>query len=216
MKYFDHDTDACQDELVQALRLECGGEAVDTYWTILETIYREETDLVLGENQPLTKSVTHWLCTDWETLKTQFFSMREIGLIDVTENSDGTYTLHSDRASENIKSYKLRVETARQNGMKGGRKPKPNRRKTKGKPNTNRTLTQPKTKEKEKVLGNYTLPNTDTASVGADADGSAPPDAKVPCCPLCSGVLRFSPSSLTWECSTCGTVKEPSFKEAVA
>lgn len=143
MKYFDHDTDACKDELVQALRLECGGAAVDAYWTILETIYREETDLVLGENQPLTKSVTHWLCTDWETLKTQFCAMSEIGLIDVSENSDGTYTLHSERAAENIEAYTNRVETARENGRKGGRKPKRNRKQTKSEPNPNPTLTQP-------------------------------------------------------------------------
>lgn len=218
MKYFDHDTDACKDELIQALRLECGGAAVDSYWAVLELIYREETDLVLGENQPLTKSVTHWLCTDWETLKRQFSTMAEIGLIDISENPDGMFTLHSERASENIEAYRLKSETARQNGRKGGRKAKANRKLTERKPKVNPTLTKPlaKEKEKERVLDNHKgYPNTPPEG-GADAEGSAPPpdESRVPSCPLCSKRLRFDPSALSWTCDLCGDVKEPVYREA--
>ena len=220
MKYFDHDTDACKDELIQALRLERGGAAVDAYWAVLEMIYRDETDLVLGKNQPLTKSVTHWLCTDWETLEGHLRAMSEIGLMDVSENADGTLSMHSERARRNIESYKARVEAARQNGKKGGRKPKSNRSQTKAKPNPNPTLTKPKTKEKEKekVLDSYnSYPNT-SASGGADADDSAPPsaDSRVPCCPLCGSSVRFDPATFKWRCKLCGEIKEPDFREAVA
>ena len=72
MRYFDHDTDATKDELIQALRLECGGAAVDVYWCILENIYREETDWVPSRYQAGTKSVLHWLCIGWDEFKRDF------------------------------------------------------------------------------------------------------------------------------------------------
>ena len=218
MKYFDHDTDACKDELVQALRIECGGAAVDAYWAILEMIYRDETDLVLEKNQPLTKSVTHWLCIDWETLKTYFSTMHEIGLFNVSENSDGAFVIHSERASENIAKYQKRLEAARENGKKGGRKPKANRTKTKAKANPNQTLTQPKTKEKEKeklLVTHKGLPNN-CASDGAAVAGATPPAAedetRIPICPLCQSPVRFDAKSTAWKCPTCGTVKAPAYK----
>ena len=157
MRYFDHDTTAHKDELIQALRLECGGAAVDAYWAIVECIYRDETDLVLGANRPETKSVTHWLCTDYVTLESYIEAMGEVGLLTVAENEDGSYTLHSERASENIAAYQQRSKTARQNGKKGGRKPNANQWLTETEPNPNPTLTQPlakeKEKEKEKIIG---------------------------------------------------------------
>lgn len=217
MRYFDHDTTAMKDELVQALRLECGGAAVDAYWAILECIYRDETDLVLGENQPLTKSVTHWLCIDWETLKRYFSTMREVGLIDVVENGDGTYTLHSERARQNIEAYQKRLETARQNGKKGGRKPNANRTQTKSKPNPNPTLTKPKTKEKEKekVLDTHKgYPNT-YAEHGADAGEPAPRSARR--CPKClsdmnpTNAYESGTRRRIWRCVQCD--EEASFDD---
>jgi hypothetical protein len=76
--------------------------------------------------------------------------MRDVGLVTVVENSDGTITVHSIRAQENIDSYRKKCETARENGKKGGRKPKANRKKTNSVNSANQSLTQPKTKEKEK------------------------------------------------------------------
>ena len=61
MRYFDHDTDATKDELIQALRLECGGAAVDVYWCILENIYREETDWVPSRYQAGSALALHRL-----------------------------------------------------------------------------------------------------------------------------------------------------------
>lgn len=216
MRYFDHDTDACKDELVQALRIECGGAAVDAYWTVLECIYREETDLVLGENLPGTKSVTHWLCIGWDELKRYFGAMGEIGLLVVSENGDGTFTLHSERAQANIESYQKRCETARENGKKGGRKPKSNRTETKSVPTANREQTKPKTKEKEKeklLESHKGFPNNCAPGV-ADADVTAPPAAEcsVPVCPLCSQPVRFDASDFTWRCNLCGDVKEPRYE----
>ena len=150
MRYFDHDTDAAKDELIQALRLECGGAAVDVYWTILEQIYLNETDLVLSANRPETKSVLHWLCTDWNTFAMVIKATQQIGLFVVTENGEGEYTVHSERAQRNIDAYHQKQETARQNGRKGGRKPKANQRETESVFLANQTLTQPLTKEKEK------------------------------------------------------------------
>ena len=189
MRYFDHDTDAMTDESIQALRLECGGGAVDAYWAIIERIYKDEADLTLGENQPLTKSVTYWLGLGFDELKNYFSTMHEVGLLNVVENSDGTFTLHSERASENIEKYRKRLETARQNGAKGGRKPKPNRKQTKAKPNPNRTLTKPKAKEKEKekLLDTHKGYPNNCAERGADAE-NAPRTAIE--CPKCGAPMR--------------------------
>ena len=205
MRYFDHDTTAMKDELIQALRLECGGSAVDAYWAILELIYRDETDLVLSENRSLTKSVTHWLCIDWETLKTYFSTMQKVGLISVVENENGEFVLHSDRAEKNIKVYQKRLETARENGAKGGRKPKPNQKQTKPKPKPNQTLTHPKAKEKEKekvLVTHKGLPNT-SASDGAAVEESTPPSA--PKCLICGTELNSTGMSDPeyWWCDGC-------------
>ena len=75
MRYFDHDVTASDDDRIMALRLECGGAAVDAYWAVLELIYRTETPLVFSENRPETKSLCHRLCTDAETLGSWLSSM---------------------------------------------------------------------------------------------------------------------------------------------
>ena len=46
MKYFDHDVEAYKDDKIVLLRRECGGAAIDAYWTLLELIYREETEMI--------------------------------------------------------------------------------------------------------------------------------------------------------------------------
>ena len=130
MRYFDHDTQAADDDRVMALRLRHGGAAVDCYWTLLEKMYRDERPVNLfgsdGETNVETESVSHRLCIGVETLKEYVSTMLQIGLFD---GDMGCIT--SERALRNIEGYRARAETARQNGKKGGRKPtkkpKPNR-----------------------------------------------------------------------------------------
>ena len=161
MLYFDHDTSAADDDKIVVLRDEHGGAAVDAYWTVLERIYRDETDLVFGKNQVQTKALTRRLGLGFDELQTYISAFFDIGLLeDVAtdeQRSEGICVLHSKRASDNIAAYNERKETARRNGSKGGRKPKANRILTKSvsnrKPTANQDLTQPKTnkrKEKEK------------------------------------------------------------------
>ena len=164
MLYFDHDTSAADDDKIVVLRDEHGGAAVDAYWTVLERIYRDETDLVFGKNQVQTKALTRRLGLGFDELQTYISAFFDIGLLeDVAtdeQRSEGICVLHSKRASDNIAAYNERKETARRNGSKGGRKPKANRTLTKSasdrKPTANQDLTQPKTnkrKEKEKKRG---------------------------------------------------------------
>jgi len=214
MLWFTHDTDAYYDKRIQALRIEHGGAAVDAYYAILEEIYRKETDLVLCENQSGTKAVTYRLCTDWETLKTWFSTMGEIGLLEVTENEqDGSFSLHSLRAAETIESYQRKSETARENGKKGGR-PKGSKtqvkpRKTKSVNSANQRLTQEKAKREDRsVLDSHKgYPNTH-AEHGADAGRPAPRSARK--CPKCQGEMRPTNSKVPgteraiWRCDACG------------
>ena len=210
MKYFDHDTDATKDELIQALRLECGGAAVDAYWSILEAIYRDETDLVLSANRPETKALTHWLAIGFDTLESYVQAIGSINLLRVEKGDAGEYTVHSERAACNIAKYQARAETARQNGAKGGRKPRANRRRTKAEPRANQRLTEPKAKEKENILGSYKATQIYAADEAAAAD-AAPP--AVPICPTCSSPLKFAAGSdgVRWRCKACGDVAEPAY-----
>ena len=45
MKYFDDYVEAYKDDKIVLLRPACGGAAIDAYWTLLELIYREETEI---------------------------------------------------------------------------------------------------------------------------------------------------------------------------
>lgn len=215
MKYFDHDTDATKDELIQALRLECGGAAVDVYWAVLECIYREESDWVPSRYQAGTKSVLHWLCIDWETFKAFILKMHEIGLFVVEELDDDALSIHSERASENIAKYQARAETARQNGKKNNGKAKRKRTGTKsvpsGYPAGSKSVPSRGEKEKEKVLDIYTDIQIPSASAEAAAAKAAPPSA--PICPLCSSPLKSSVGAdgIKWHCKLCGDVKEPAY-----
>ena len=212
MRYFDHDTSASDDDKIMALRIECGGAAVDAYWAVLELMYRDETDLVFSENQPKTKALTHRLCVGFDQLRTWVSAMVSVGLLEVvsaTENDVENSTVYrSPRAASNIENYSAKKETARQNGKKGGRKPKANRTLTesvpKPKPNGNRRLTEPLAKEKEKVLVTHKgLPNT-SASCDAAAAVAAPPAAEAdPRCPMCEARCVRNTNTGRWECTVC-------------
>lgn len=204
MLYFDHDTAAMGDPKLSELCIEHGPGAVAAYWVALEQIYREETPLVVfgnqGGNRSLTKVVGHWLCTDAETLETWFSTMVDIGLFE--RDVDNPDAIMSARAAKNIRAYREKRETARQNGKKGGRKPT-------GKPSRNRKVTESVSdgkpnaklvKGKEKVLVTHKgLPNTDAPCVAAAAE-AAPPAA----CPKCGSPLSAtSVSSTGWWCDEC-------------
>lgn len=149
MLYFDHDTSAAYDDKIVVLRDENGGAAVDAYWTVLELIYRDETDLVFGENLVETKALARRLGLGFDQLKTFVDAFLAIGLLDDVatdeQRDEGVMVLHSKRASENIAAYNARKETARRNGSKGGRKPSANRTVTKSVSDGNRVVTRPET-----------------------------------------------------------------------
>ncbi len=210
MLYFDHDTAAMGDPKLSELCIEHGPGAVAAYWVALEQIYREETPLVVFGNQggsrSLTKVVSHWLCTDTETLEAWFSTMVEIGLFE--RDADNPDAVMSARAAKNIQAYREKRETARQNGKKGGRKPT-------GKPSQNRKVTDSVSggkpnakliKGKEKVLVTHKgLPNTDAPCVAAAAE-AAPPAA----CGRCGSPLVSTASSSTgWWCDACSEEAVP-------
>lgn len=207
MEYFNHDTTAGGDDKIIALRLECGGAAVDAYWVILEQIYRDETELDFFGNQHLTRSVCHRLATDEKTLKTWISSMLEIGLLESNEKNGGA--VYSERAFSNIQAYKLKVETARQNGKKGGRKP------TK-KPKENQSQNRKETDAKTDVKANKIKENkdfglhkvnqksfTESAATAASAASLSDEKQAAPHCPMCDSLLRFDARKSTWNCYGC-------------
>lgn len=200
MRYFAHDTDASNDEKVQALRLEHGGAAVDAYWTIVEQIYREETPLVFFGNRLGSNSLSHRLCTDPETLEKWVLTMVELGLLE--RCGEGGSALFSERMEQGIASYRKKAETARENGKRGGRKP---RAKTKAKPTSkptgNRAGSESLSESKaNKTVGfhkeNLTVRDDDAASCGASSS--------LPCCPLCGTVLSLDTASGGFRCPDCG------------
>lgn len=214
MRYFDHDTSASDDDKIMALRIECGGAAVDAYWAVLELMYRDETDLVFGRNRVGTKALYHRLCVGFDDLSEWLSAMERVGLLRIVENAETTVadgddravTYSSDRATANIDAYSAKRETARENGKRGGRKPKPNRvgsksvSKTKPKPNRDETEGKAKEKEKEKSLVTHKgLPN-DYATGAAAAAGAAPPAAF---CPLCDAPCFKQTNTGRFECPSC-------------
>lgn len=210
MLYFEHDTGAMNDPKLAQLCIEEGAGAVAAYWVILEQIYRNETGLVVFENQagnrPLTKVVSHWLSVDTETLEKWISAMLEIGLLETDVENPGAVT--SRRAMENVQAYKDKRETARQNGKRGGRKPsrKPKQNQA-GNQGQNQGETEPlANKRKEKGLGfDKQNLNLNACSVAAAADAAPQQAAKPrnPPCPLCGGKLFRNPQTGKWDCSTC-------------
>lgn len=204
MEYFNHDTMAGGDDKIIALRLECGGAAVDAYWVILEQLYRDETPLVLLGNQHVTRSVCHRLATDEKTLETWISTMLEIGLLEIAvENSNA---VHSPRATKNIEEYRKKAETARQNGKKGGRKPKEkpkaNRR---GNPDVTDAETQSQANKikENKSIDTHKGYQILTATGVAAAVETAPP-AAVSKCPLCDEKLFKNTQTGKLTCPCCG------------
>ena len=150
MLYFNHDTQASKDDRIIALRSSMGGAAVDAYWTIIELIHRDETELVFGENQMLTKSVSAWLFTDEKTLMQWVEYMLEVGLLVLCDRTSESVVVTSERARGNIVAYQQKVETARENGKNGGRKPSKNRVGSTSVSKTNQDRTVSKRKSKSK------------------------------------------------------------------
>lgn len=204
MLYFDHSTTAGGDDKVIALRLEQGGAAVDAFWVILEQMYRDETPLVFFGNRHANLSLCHRLNADEKTLETWVLAMLEIGLLE--RDVENPNALTSKRAMQNVKAYREKCETARQNGKKGGRKP------TK-KPNANQGGNRTQTKAETEGQANKTKQNKGfgldkpnqkpTASDDAAAAGAAPPSAKSPFCPLCDVKMWRDTQTGRFHCPSC-------------
>ena len=122
MKYFEHDVEAHKDEKIVLLRREFGGAAVDAYWTLLEVIYREESELKPKQNPFGFQSVSFFLQVPEEQLAEWVGGMVKYGLLDADTDEQGAYvSIMSPRASENIGRYVSRSRTNAENGSKGGR-----------------------------------------------------------------------------------------------
>jgi len=168
MRYFDHDTTAGSDDKILALRLEHGSGAIDAYWTLLEKMYADEKPLKLVGSNLETKSVLHRLNIGFDTLKSYVASMLVLGLFQGTMEN-----LYSERAMANIEEYQRKCETARQNGKKGGRKPKAE---TNGKPSRFPSGNQDAKLRKEKKGMGFDKQNPyRTAGADAALEGAAPP-----------------------------------------
>ena len=123
MKYFDHDTSAHKDDKVVLLRQRHGGAAVDAYWTILEYMYREETQIKPKKNPSVLPGLAFFLMVSVDDLKEWVNSMCELGLLE-SEADNGDLVISSPRAQATIDGYQNRVLVAKSNGRKGGRPPK--------------------------------------------------------------------------------------------
>lgn len=155
MKYFDHDTEAYKDDKIVLLRRECGGAAIDAYWTILEVIYRQETEIKPTENRFGFASVCFFLQVSEEQLNEWIDAMVKYGLLEKTEDESGIVSISSPRAEETISEYRDRCSKNKANGNKGGRPRKTQGQtergestKTEAKPNQNREETEREANEK--------------------------------------------------------------------
>lgn len=224
MLYFNHDTSASNDERISQLRLIHGGAAVDAYWYIVERVYKDEKPLVLFDNPAETKLVSYRLCVGFEVLETWVSTMIEIGLL---KNEKG---LTSDRIEANLKAYKLKSETAKTNGKKGGRP-----RKTQGKnhlgsssvsvgfsennPANNQNVTQQepsekliKSKSKSKDIGfspKEEKPNifAREGAAGGEAAALNAQQGTAPHCAKCGSLVTFKPAQGVFHCMTHGMIK---------
>ena len=223
MDYFPHDTHALSDDKIMALRIENGLEAVACYWAVLEKIYDDEAPFDMSEtnvgSSVEARSVSYKLGVGFDKLREYVFAMENIGLLYRVE-CDGDVFM-SERAEAQIEELNKKRETARQNGKSGGRKPKSNQGRKRKKTNVG-SNGKPKSGDIKTLngIGSDKQNQIPSASVGADADRSAPPaakdDSKKPVCPLCSEPVRFDAKSMSWKCGTCGEINAPRFVEAVA
>ena len=216
MQWFDHSSTAASDDKVMALRLEHPDSgAVDCYWAIVEKQYADERPVIFDETDAETKSLCHRLCIGYEVGCKYVETMISVGLLKRDESDERA--VYSVRAKESIEAYHRKCEVARENGKKGGRKPKA---KPTRKPKANRQLTKGQANNNNNTcMGLDKLNPIHKASDGAAMDGTTPPaadDTKVPCCPLCARRLKFDPRSLKWQCPECGDVNAPDYREAVA
>lgn len=166
MRYFDHDTTACSDSRLMALRLEHGSAAIDLYWTLLERMYADETELNLSGSNLETKSLTWLVSITQEQLESYVLTMLELGLFE-----GDIEHLYSERAMANITAYQQRRETARQNGKLGGRKPK---QKTDKKPSRLADGNQTAKLRKEKKSIGFDKQNQILSGNGAGGGNPAP------------------------------------------
>ena len=211
MLYFDHDTSAASDTKLSQLCIEHGCGAVAAYWVILEQIYRDETSLVLFENQagnrPVTKVVSHWLNVSDSQLLEWVETMLDLGLFHNDVENPGAVI--SDRAIENIAAYLKKAETARQNGKRGGRKPKqkPTGNQAGSSVGTDAETQRKANKRKEKKgIGLDKQDQIPSASSVAAAAVAAPLAAKrklKPPCPLCGTPMQRNGQTAKWDCPNC-------------
>lgn len=211
MQYFEHSTSSTCDTKLTQLCIECGCGAVAAYWVMLEQMYRDETGLVVFENQagnrPITKVVSHWLNVTEEQLSEWISAMLDLGLFH--NGGDGSGEVVSERAMENIAAYHKKVEIARQNGKRGGRKPKQ-------KPTGNRVGSYVGTDAETQSKANKTKQNKGialdkqeqipSASSVAAAAVAAPLAAKrklKPPCPLCGTPMKRNGQTAKWDCPNC-------------
>lgn len=193
MDWFKHDTDAASDPKIDALRVLYKGGAVDCYNVILETIYRDEQPYDLLGNQSALRALAHKLLTTVGTVSKWVDGMVDLGLFHiVVENEEHGKGLWSDRCEREIAKYRLKSEIARQNGKKGGRKPKGNQSATDSQSGCKAIRIDKNRKEKEK--------EKERQSVGAAAAVAAPPS-----CPAC-GARLFHASTGEDRCLSCGKV----------
>ena len=112
------------------------------------------------------------------------------------------------------------------NGGKGGRPPKgeTTKKTTKetggknphGKPDAETNMDMDREVDMEmdgEVSVSMEKPKPSPASGAAEAEGSAPPSASKPVCPLCRTAARYDVRGSTWECPNCGPIKAPEYAE---
>ena len=181
MQYFDHSTAAAGDSKIAELCIEHGPGAVAAFWVVVEQIYRDETSLVLFDNQAgnrkLTKVVSHWLNVGESQLIEWVSAMLEIGLLEMDPEKPGAVT--NKRAAENIKSYREKCDAE-----------------SEGQAN--------KTKQ-NKGFGFDKQNQKPYAKSGAAAAKAAPPFAR---CPDCGASIFRSTQTGQWTCPNCGVVKD--------
>ena len=172
MEWFKHDIGAFRDEKIQALRIDCGGAAVDAYYAIIELIYEGEEALTMGKNQAETKSVLHGLCLGWDGFLKYVEGMEQNGLLSVEYHREGdgiaSVVVNSRRASAVIADMNRLAKIARQNGKSGGRPKKKNPDETQTKPRHNPDQTQ--------SAKDYNTNKTNKKDVSKDTSKKAEPD----------------------------------------
>ena len=215
MQYFNHDTTASTDRAIMALRVSCGGAAVDAYWYLVEQMYLDETELVIFGNQAGSDAIAHVLCTESETLLSWVEKMVSLGLLE--RCGDGGASVTSSRMAENVSEFHRKSETARQNGKMGGRKPK-------AKPSGNQGGSKPETKsvsdkkptakpiKENKRVGFDKQNQTLGVPPVADAADAAPDETRWSSCPRCECGGTFEvgkDGGFALVCRECGKPYEP-------